>query len=514
MSVLARNAHRDEARLAPTFRLLPLASQVRKKFAQNFLFALAANALVKPAYILLIDRVVQVRAGSEAYGRYAALFNLATIFGVVLDFGLAQYATRRLTASADAVHSEVGPLLRARLGLSVVYATAVFIAATIAGFRGEALLLLAGILLVQTLAQTLLFLRACVAALQRFKTDALLSILDRALLIVGMGALLLSVRDTGGFWVEWFVAAQTACYTVAVVVAGFTLRRASGGVLRFASGGQAVWTAIRGAAPYAALIFCMALYTRVDMVMLERNVSAAEAGRYAAAFRLLDVGNMVGLTVAAILLPLFGRMLAEGSNTGPIVRAGVVMLFPLSVAAAAVSFFYGADIMRAFYPDTYAADTPGAVRLFFDGKMFGMLMLAFPALSLAAIYSTLLTATGALRTMTIIAAVGAAINVSLNVLLMPKGGANMTALVAVITQWAAAIAFTLAVTRLARLRYHFNWIFRQATLAIAVVTAVYGLRTVGVDWRIAAVCALGVAGSAAFVLRLVSVIEMKRLFKR
>ena len=324
---------------------------------------------------------------------------------------------------------------------------------------------------------------------------------------------MLTVRDAGSFWVSWLVAAQVIGYTITVVVAGFVLHRASGGALRFGGDLRAVWMAVRGAAPYAALIFCMAMYTRVDMVLLERTVSASEAGRYAAAFRLLDVGNMVGLTVAAILLPLFGRMLAEGTGTGPIARAGMVMLLPLSMAAAAVSLFYGAEIMQAFDPATYAHAADYA-RLHQDGRMFGTLMLAFPALSLAAIYSTLLTAIGALRTMTIIAAAAAVLNVAMNIWLMPDGGANAAALVAAITQWFAAIAFTLAVTRRAGLRYEAGWILRQLLLAGAVAAAAFGWHALGMDWRLAAICTLCVAGCAAFALRLVSVREIGRLLKR
>ena len=492
--------------------LPPSALPVRKRFAQNLLFALAVNALVKPAYILLIDRTVQVRAGSEAYGHYNALFNLATIFGVVLDFGLAQYATRMLTVSPDAVRTEIGPLLRARLFLCGLYAVGVTTAAWVLGFRGDSLLLLGGILGVQALAQTLLFFRACVASLQRFKTDSILSILDRALLIGVMGALLLTVSGAGGFWVPWFVSAQVGCYTAAVILAAIVLWRAAGRKLSLGGSSLAVWRAMRGSFPYALLVFFMAVYTRIDMVLLERLVSAEEAGRYAAAFRLLDVGNMVGLTVAAILLPLFGRMLAEGTPAGAIVRAGVTMLLPLSAAAAAVTLFYGADIMASFYPA--ASHEGGALRVHMDGRLLRTLMIAFPALSLAAVYSTLLTATGALRGMIAIAAMSAVLNVSVNLLLMPRGGADAAATAATLTQWAAALAFTLVVTRRAGLHYDGGWIARHLLLATILVGAAWAAHWLQIDWRGASAIVLVVAGSAAFALRLVSVTEVRRLMQR
>ncbi len=480
---------------------------MRKRFAQNLLFALAANALVKPAYILLIDRVVQVRAGSEAYGRYAALVSLATIFGVVLDFGLGLYATRRLAVSEEAVLTEIGPLLRARVFLCVAYAVVVLAAALGLGFRGGALGLLGGILGVQALAQTLLFFRACVASLQRFKTDSLLSILDRTLLIAVMGSLLLAVHHGGDFWVPWFVAAQVGCYGAAVVLAAMVLQRRSGVRLSLAGNSRQVWDAVRGSFPYATAVFFMAVYTRVDVLLVERLASPAEAGRYAAAFRLLDVGNMVGLTLTAILLPLFGRMLAESTPTGAVVRTGVNMLLPLSVAVAAVTLFYGADIMSAFY-------TAHASHAASDGIVLAALMLAFPALCLMAVYSPLLTANGGLRVICIIAIAAAAGNLTLNLFFIPRSGVEATAVIAAVTQWSTALAFTWAATRRVGLRYDGGWIGRHLILALFAIGAAWTACVMSMDWRVAAVAVLMAVGVAVFALRLVSVAEIKRLMQR
>lgn len=488
-------------------------SPVRKKFAQNLLFALAANALVKPAYILLIDRAVQVRAGSEAYGRYAALFNLATIFGVVLDFGLSQYATRQLSATPAAIHSSLGPLLRARLLLCIVYAAAVFVAAGVLGFSAHHLQLLAGILVVQALAQMLLFLRACTASLQRFKTDAVLSVLDRALLLCGMGALLLLVARRGAFWVDWFVVAQITGYTTAVVAAAVVLRRAMAHVAREYTTANGAMAAVRGSLPYAAMVFGMTVYTRVDMLLLERLHSAAEAGRYAAAFRLLDIGNMMSLVVAGILLPLFGRMLAERSGVGSVVRASAIVLLPPSIAVAAVAVVQGGPILDALYPNLnlHAPGSSGAG----SGVVLGLLMLAFPAMCLSAIYSTLLTATGRIMDLVRIALAGCLLNLALNFLLIPHSGASGAAIAAAITQWTVAILFTIFATRRVGLRWNAGWISSHA--AVVVITGTCTFMVGGVihcPWWITAVGAAFFAVGSALALRLVSVTEIRRLLQR
>jgi len=486
---------------------------MRRLFAQNLLFSLAANALVKPAYILLIDRVVQGRAGTEAFGRYAALFNLATIFGVVLDFGIAQYATGRLSAMPSLIYPALGPLLRARLALCVVYAAAVAVAAVGMGFRGADLALLGVLLLIQALAQTLLFLRACTASLQRFKTDAALAALDRGLMVVGFGAVLLAVRERGAFWVEWFAAAQVAAYAIGVAVAAYALRAAMRGIPRQDPPlKERAWTGLRGSLPYAAMVLLMATYTRSDMLLLERLYSAAEAGRYAASFRLLDVGNMVSLVVAGILLPLFGRMLAQGAHTGPVVRVAMALLMPLAIAVSATCMFMGSPILEAVYP-TLDLRAPGAGGRG-SGQVLALLMLSFPAMGLVAVYSTLLTARGRIRAMIAIAGAAAVLNLSLNFFFLPGGGADAAAAIAAATQWGAAIAYAVVASRAARLQPDATWI--AAHVATAAVTCVGTLCAAGLfnSWWMTGIAALALAGGAAVAFGLVRIGELRGLLRR
>jgi hypothetical protein len=51
---------------------------VQRTFLTNLALLLVLNLLVKPFFILGIDAEVQVRAGTEAYGSYAALLSPAS----------------------------------------------------------------------------------------------------------------------------------------------------------------------------------------------------------------------------------------------------------------------------------------------------------------------------------------------------------------------------------------------------------------------------------------------------
>ena len=67
-----------------------------KSFISNILLLILLNVLVKPVWILLIDRNVQLLTGHETYGLYNALMNLSLIFSILLDMGITNYNNKRI----------------------------------------------------------------------------------------------------------------------------------------------------------------------------------------------------------------------------------------------------------------------------------------------------------------------------------------------------------------------------------------------------------------------------------
>ena len=49
------------------------------------LFLIGLNVIIKPIWIVGIDRQVQLLEGPEVYGQYFALFQLSIMFHVLLD---------------------------------------------------------------------------------------------------------------------------------------------------------------------------------------------------------------------------------------------------------------------------------------------------------------------------------------------------------------------------------------------------------------------------------------------
>lgn len=478
---------------------------MRRFFVTNLLFVIVVNALVKPAYVLGVDRVVQVQVGPAAYGIYQALVNLGLIFNVLLDFGLANYNVRMVAAAPDKLPERMGPLLTARLLLSTGFCAVVFTTAWLLGYDKTHLWLLAGILLIQCLAQAHLFFRSCLSGLHQFKADSLLSVADRVLLI-GVCAVLLHVP---GFNLSWFVGAQIGCYAVALITGMLLVKRFSAVRYRLSLNLQPVWKAMRATLPYALCAFLMSIYLRADAMLIERMAGATEAGRYATAYRLLDVGHMFGLTFASLLLPLYGKLFSEQKTVRPLVVTSVNLLLPASFMVAAIGLFYALPVMELLYGNHGRSKEP-----ILEAPIFTVLMISFPALCLSNIYSTMFSAQGSLKTQNRIAAVGCVVSLTANLILIHQFRSVGAAWATFITQWIVAGAYVWYSSRMARLPFTGRWVgllFLYAFLAIALG---YGSTFLPMKWMYQLMCYFVAMIGLLFPLGLVSPTALKQVLGR
>jgi len=479
---------------------------MRRFFAKNLLFVLSVNLLVKPLWIFMIDRTVQNTVGHASYGIYQALMNLGLVFYILLDVGINNYNNRSLAQNPRRIRVLFPAMLSARIVLSFVYVGVVCLVGLLIGYRGWQLALLLGVLFVQVLNAMVQFIRSNISGLHQFRADALLSVVDRFLMIVICGSLLFLPATKDAFKIEWFILTQIVCYGVAALAGIVLLRRISNVRLAFSLDIKRIVSIIKQSFPYATLIFLMSVYTRADTMLIERLAGPAgdeQAGIYAAAYRLLDVGNMFGLMFAGMLLPIFGRLLAQKTSVQPIVQLCVNLLLPVSLLVAVVAIAFRSEIMHLLYTNT----TEQGV------TVFALLLLAFPAFSLSNVYSTLLTANGDLRLLNRIAFLGVIINLSLNFLLIPKYHALGAAFAACITQSVLAICFIIFAKKQIRLERNLRWILSFCFFFLLIIALAYGVRTLPFSWTFQLMLLTTMGAGTIFLFRFVSFRSVLQLTK-
>jgi len=404
---------------------------MQKKFISNLILIVILNLLVKPLAIFGIDAGVQNRVGTEAYGLYFSLLNLSFIFNIVSDLGINNFTTRNIARYPKVMPKYFGQILGFRMVLFVFYVVLTLSTGFIAGYRGEALYFLSVLILNQLLATLIAYFRSHFGGLHLFKTDAIVSVLDRLLLILLCGSAFFMESSLGKFEIEWFIWLQTISYTVTLFIAFILLVREIG-IPRLQIKRTVSYAILRQSLPFATLVLLMMLYTRSDSVLLERlhPRGAFESGIYAKGFRLLDAFYMFGMIFANLLLPLFARSLKEQyEKVLPLLRMASSLLIGGSILIAFICHFHAEQILGWIYHnELHQASQP-----------FQLIMWGFIGMSTSLIFGSLLTANGELKLLNYFSLFGVVLNLGLNIVLIPKLGANGAAISCLITQGTMAL---------------------------------------------------------------------------
>ena len=399
----------------------------QKDFVFNIAILIFLNLLVKPFWILGVDVAVQNRVGAAAYGLYFAIFNFTYLFNVVLDMGITNFNNRNIARHTQLLSKHLSGIIVLKLLLGIVYLMVTFGVAFLIGYDTLHFKLLLWMAINQFLNAFILYLRSNVSALMLFKTDSVLSVLDRLLTILICGVLLWTDVLKTPFKIEYFVYAQTAAYTVSVMVAlGVVLSKAH--LTRLHWNRPFFLMILKKSFPFALLYMLMAFYNRIDSVMIERllpcEISTTEAGIYASAFRLLDALVMIAYLFSVILLPLFSKMLKESENIGGIVRSAFSLLFFFAVTATTLLVCFRYPVLELLYREHIVE----------SAAVFSILIPCIIPISMTYIFGTLLTANGNMRLLNLTAAVGIAVNLAVNFVMIPRFHACGAAAASLCTQ--------------------------------------------------------------------------------
>ena len=415
-----------------------------RSFYSNLFFSLGLNLLVKPVAIFLIDAAVQNEVGAE-YGIYFAVFNLSLIFSILFDFGINNLSTKEAAQNLEAAKLQFTSIFSFRIALMLFYLGGLFCCNLYLRLSWVEYKLILILGLNQFLIANIAYFRSFFAGLQWFRLDALFSVLDRILLICSMGYLIYLYPD--GFKlvdIELYALLQFGTYALTFIIAGSTIFLKVKPPLVMPKM-AIVKSKFKQAFPYALLIVLMTLYTRIDGIMLKHLAGVEEASYYAQSYRLIDALYMFAMVFAGLLFPMFAKMLKDNPQAiGTLVSQASKLLLGSSLAFMVFSLMRGGILMDQIYDHTSVE----------SNNILFLLSIAFFGMASNLVYGSLLTANGSLKVLNTISFVGLLVNISVNLILIPKvlnGGAVIAAGVAGLTQILVALAQAIYCKRLFKL---------------------------------------------------------------
>ena len=398
---------------------------MKKHFITNLALLIFLNLLIKPIWFFGIEVGVQNQVGEEAYGFYFSLFNFAFILNMLLDAGINNYNNRAIARDSSVLKGHLAAIIPLKLSLSLIYAGVVLVSGKILGYSHEQFQMLWILVINKFLASFILYFRTNISGLQLYRTDSLLSVLDRSLMILFTGLLLWGNISSKPFQIEWFVYAQTMSYTLTLIASAAIVRFRSGSFFQFFSLSGSL-KILRASYPFALLILLMALFNRVDSVMLERMLENGreQVGIYAQSFRIFEAATQFSLLFAMLLLPMFSRMIQLKQDVNELVRTALPLLMVAGLSVATIAYYYKFEIIDLLYQSHTS----------YSSSVFGVLMIGYLFVSISYLYGTLLTANHNLRQLNMVAGTTVVINIGLNLLLIPKYQAMGAAISSLVSQ--------------------------------------------------------------------------------
>ena len=399
--------------------------------------------------------------GEGDYGFYFVIFNFSFLFTIILDLGITNFNNRNIAQNSQLLSKHFSGIVVLKFFLALFYIVITFAIALLLGYNAAQLGLLGFLAFNQILISFILYLRSNISGVLSLKTDSVMSVLDRFLMILFCGVLLYGHVTETKFRIEWFVYSQTAAYSITAVIALII-------VLKKARFKKLTWNwpfllmIVKQSYPFALLVLLMSLYNRLDPVMLEKllpdPIGNKQVGIYAKAFRLLDAANMIAYLFAVLLIPIFSRMIKNKQSVEYILKLAFTILITIAIIVSLGSIFYSYEFMDLLY-DAHIQES---------SDVFSLLMGGFIAVSMTYIFGTLLTANGNLKELNIISSFSLVINFGMNLILIPRLLAVGSAYASLVTQFFTALMQVVFVQRIFKFKVNYKYLSTLAFFILGV----------------------------------------------
>ena len=441
---------------------------MRKQFLVNILFLLSLNVLIKPFWILGIDRTIQNTVGSEEYGMYFALFGFSFLLNTLLDFGITNYNTWSISRDPSFLRIGYKKLALFKVLFGGVYLIGTLGLGLLSGYNGLEFQLLLGLSMSQFLLSFILFQRSILAGLQLFWLDSIFSVLDKLLLVISCSYLLWFNGNTL-FQIEWLVLAQIGCYGFVLVILLLITQTKRRALLTSESAKSINFqTVVKQSYPFALIILFMTFYYRIDAFMIERLLEngAEKAGHYAQSFRLFDVANNFVFLFTGLLFPMLSKVISKNESTNATVNMVAQILLIPAILFIPLSFGYGYQFLNILYNDV----SEGSFQVLI------LLSIAFAGLALTAVFGTVLTAAGRLNEMVRITFVGFVLNLILNLVLIPIYEISGAAAASGLVQIGTGIFMLMKCSNLQLINFPIKWLVKYCLTIIFSLVLVYFIK--------------------------------------
>ncbi len=324
---------------------------MKKTIIFNLILLIFINLLIKPIYLFGIDRKIQLLVGQSEYGFYVELLTFTLLFQALNDLGLYNYTLRHYSQNENSDKGFLSNLFGIKLIFSFIYLLIIGVITFLSHDYIHAWKLILHLAINQILIQFILFFRSLIAGAGFYKTDSILSSLDRMILILISIVFLYHPLFQKYVTIGFFVNLQTISLITCLMIAlGIYLNKINSTINI-----QFDWNSSKkilvACLPFILIFFFNIAYTKQDVIWIGRLLENGnlENGIYASSMRLFDASSMISLSFGVFALAMFSKFHEDKKMiTETLITMSKILLL-ISIGLAVFVFFNANWINQLLY---------------------------------------------------------------------------------------------------------------------------------------------------------------------
>lgn len=413
-----------EAAIRPN--AVPKAPTDSETVVSNTAFLMIGQVVTGALSLLLVLAIARY-LGNVGLGSYSAAIAISALLMQLLDFGIPTYAVREIARRKESAKDYVSTIMGLRTVISFFMAAAAAVLLLYLVGSSRITIQTAEVMGLAVFATALSFLaeplRAVLLAYEKHNYYAAVWIIERLAFVSFALAMLLAGKGLLEVMLGFALSALIAlAINAAVVWKNFTKFSI---IISFSK--KADWkNLIISGMPFWLSNLLMAVYSRIDTLMLSVLKGFAATGLYNAAYKLVDVFTFVPLAVSAAFYPTLSRLFknSNGAMLGILYKRAFYYLAIVAIPMGIALTTLAGRVMKFLYTSEFA---PAATAL-------QILIWAELFIFMNYLMGYMLNSIDKQKLFTISTGIYAAVNILLNLAAIPKFGYMGAATVALITQ--------------------------------------------------------------------------------
>lgn len=362
--------------------------------------------------------------GPHLSGQYQFVLSFVTIFGIIVDFGIQQYVTKKVSEDP----SQAKQYFHNFLAVEAVLVVVIYCAIAGVGWLGHYEAPVYRAILVAGLGTALNGLTypflAVMSSFYDLKKVALINFLNS---LINVGIIFAAIYS--GFGIVFLASNQVIFALIGLVlyyrfikthIPSPDIGRAIMSLDR-----NLVRSIFRAALPFALLVGFSTVYNRIDVVLITNILGYTQTGFYTAAYKFFDLLGFFPAVVSHSLYPVFASFMARGqvSEIRLILERYLRFLMAVAVPMAVGGMLLSKEIIMVMAGSDYVSAAPTLAILVWA-----------PAILFVYIAVNSLVISQLTKFAVIITSANVVLNVVGNLLLLPRFGIQGAAVMTVVSE--------------------------------------------------------------------------------